>query len=1026
MQLTDPSLPEPERGSRPQLLYRKWLKYLAVSVLAIAILVLIGWQWDIIYLTQAIPGSTPMAPLTALVFLLAAASILAFWRRHVAGSRVAGKTGSLLIALVLAGLVLLTGLLRITDLVPMLSGQIAILSGQMTVQTGFCFIFTGLALVLIDRETKAGRVPAQYFALIVAATGLFSVLGYLYRVQPIVGVFTYIPMSLHSGLCFCFLSVAILLAHPDKGIMKELTSSDMGGHTSRSLLPLVILLPVILGYLRLMAYWKGLISTEFGVDILVSAILLAFVVIVWFNARLLNHRDEEKKAAERQLMVSEARFRLMVSSVKDYAIFMLDPSGYVISWNEGAERIKGYKKEEIIGRHMSVFYTPEEIQRGEPEHNLEQARVKGRFEQEGWRLRKDGSIFWANVVFTAVHDPQGNILGYGKVTRDITERKKVTEQISYMARLMEDTNDAIFSTDRSFVIRTWNKAAEILFGYAPEEAIGKSAGNLLRTQMDEEVIDAIHREFIESGYWKGEAYYMNKNGSTLTVLLSASGVRNPEGDLEGFVMVCRDFTERKKLELQLHQFNKELEWQVAKKTAELTGIFERVTDAFIAVDKNFCYTYLNKKAGELIQRDPASLIGKCVWDVFPDAVGSDTWYAFTKAMTEQKNLTNTDYYPPLDLWQENHLYPSPEGLSVFIRNVTEDKKREKRITDYKYALDQSSIVSVTDEKGVIKYVNDNFCRISQFTEDELIGQHHHIIGSRYHPDWLFRDMWLTISKGEVWKGEIRNKAKDGSIYWVYMTIIPFLNEKGEPFEYIALDTDISERKKAEVLLDQSYQDIRQLASHLQDIREEERAGIAREIHDELGQQLTGLKMDLSWISKRKLVQDDNEVSQKVVTTMNLLDTTIKTVRRIATDLRPSILDDLGLIAAIEWQSQEFGRRSGISTDFSSTMYEFKYASAIAIGLFRICQESLTNVARHAAASKIRISLEEENENIQLTIRDNGEGFDTGKTGGKKTLGLLGMKERTLMMGGEFRIESLPGKGTTLIVTVPITATNTNP
>jgi PAS domain S-box-containing protein len=852
------------------------------------------------------------------------------------------------------------------------------------------------------------------------------VLGYLYRVQPIVGFFTYIPMSLHSGACFCFLSTAILLAQPDKDIMKELTSSDTGGLTSRSLLPLVILLPVILGYLRLLVYWKGLISTEFGADVLVSAILLAFIVIVWFNARLLNHRDEEQKTAAWHLMESETRFRLLVDSVKDYAIFMLDLSGHVISWNEGAERIKGYKKDEIIGRHMSVFYTPEEIQRGEPEYNLAQARANGRFEHEGWRLCKDGSTFWANVVFTAVHDPQGNIMGYGKVTRDITERKKVTEQISYMARLMEDTNDAIFSTDRSFIIRTWNKAAEILFGYAPEEAIGKSAGNLLRTQMDEEIIQVLHREFIESGYWKGEAYYMNKNGSTLTVLLSASAVRNPEGDVEGFVMVCRDFTERKKLELQLHQFNRELEWQVAKKTAELTGIFERVTDAFIAVDKNFCYTYLNKKAGELIRRDPASLIGKCVWDVFPDAVRSDTWHAFNKAMTEQKNLTNTDYYPPLDLWQENHLYPSPEGLSVFIRNVTEDKRREKRITDYKYALDQSSIVSVTDEKGVIKYVNDNFCRISRYTEEELIGQHHHIIGSQYHPAGIFRDMWLTISKGEVWKGEIRNKAKDASIYWVYMTIIPFLNEKGEPFEYIALDSDISERKKAEVLLDQSYQDIRQLASHLQDVREEERAGIAREIHDELGQQLTGLKMDLSWISKRKLVQEDNEVSQKVVTIMNLLDTTIKTVRRIATDLRPSILDDLGLIAAIEWQSQEFGSRSGISTEFSSTIDEFQYAPAIAIGLFRICQESLTNVARHAAASKIRILLEVENKNILLTIRDNGEGFDIRKIGGKKTLGLLGMKERTLMMGGEFRIESLPGNGTTLIVTVPITATNTNP
>jgi signal transduction histidine kinase len=227
------------------------------------------------------------------------------------------------------------------------------------------------------------------------------------------------------------------------------------------------------------------------------------------------------------------------------------------------------------------------------------------------------------------------------------------------------------------------------------------------------------------------------------------------------------------------------------------------------------------------------------------------------------------------------------------------------------------------------------------------------------------------------------------------------------------------------LLDQSYQDIRQLASHLQDVREDERAAMAREIHDELGQQLTGLKMDFSWINKRPLVQEDDELRQKVVTIMNLLDTTIKTVRRIATDLRPSILDDLGLLAAIEWQSQEFSNRSGIATEFSSGMDEFQYAPAIAIGLFRICQESLTNVARHAAASKIRIMLEEGNGKILLTIRDNGKGFDTRKIGGKKTLGLLGMKERTLMMGGEFRIESLPGKGTTLMVTVPI-STNTNP
>ena len=182
-------------------------------------------------------------------------------------------------------------------------------------------------------------------------------------------------------------------------------------------------------------------------------------------------------------------------------------------------------------------------------------------------------------------------------------------------------------------------------------------------------------------------------------------------------------------------------------------------------------------------------------------------------------------------------------------------------------------------------------------------------------------------------------------------------------------------------------------------------------------------MDLSWIGKRKIVEGDDELRQKTVTVMNLLDTTIKTVRRIATDLRPSILDDLGLVAAIEWQCQEFERRSGIRTEFTSTLAEFIHSSAIAIGLFRICQESLTNIVRHAAASRIRISLhEEENEYILLAIEDNGKGFEVRKIGDKKTLGLLGMKERTQMMGGEFRIDSHPGKGTTLFVTVPITKT----
>ncbi len=178
----------------------------------------------------------------------------------------------------------------------------------------------------------------------------------------------------------------------------------------------------------------------------------------------------------------------------------------------------------------------------------------------------------------------------------------------------------------------------------------------------------------------------------------------------------------------------------------------------------------------------------------------------------------------------------------------------------------------------------------------------------------------------------RMAASTGQIRPLFL----FLTEKGKPCEYLAIRTDITQRKIDEERLQRSYQEIRQLASHLQNIREEERAGIAREIHDELGQQLTGLKMDLSWISKKMTPQEDDQVRQKIGGTLELLDTTIKTVRRIATDLRPSILDDLGLVVrAIEWQSQEFQKRSGIATEFLSAMAAFNGPSEIAIGLFRI-------------------------------------------------------------------------------------------
>jgi signal transduction histidine kinase len=235
---------------------------------------------------------------------------------------------------------------------------------------------------------------------------------------------------------------------------------------------------------------------------------------------------------------------------------------------------------------------------------------------------------------------------------------------------------------------------------------------------------------------------------------------------------------------------------------------------------------------------------------------------------------------------------------------------------------------------------------------------------------------------------------------------------------LVLCNDVTEQLRAQENLKKSYEEIRLLASNIENIREQEKIKIAREIHDELGQQLTGLKMDVSWLSK-KLSPGDVVLQQKTKEILALLDETVKSVRRIASELRPGLLDDLGLVAAMEWQSEEFEKRSGIQTHFNSSVNDAIIPSNLSTGFFRIYQESLTNVARHAHAHEIVATLEKKNDELILRINDDGKGFDAKEIENKKTLGLLGMKERTMMMGGKYEIVSKPGRGTTVTVSVSL-------
>ena len=262
----------------------------------------------------------------------------------------------------------------------------------------------------------------------------------------------------------------------------------------------------------------------------------------------------ELESNQQELRHSEEIFRLLVEGVREYAIFMLGPDGRIVSWNEGAERVQGYEVSEAVGEHFSVFYTEEDVDRGLPGEELRVAAIEGRFEEEGWRVRKDGTLFQADVVITALRDEVGNLRGFSQVTRDITARKEA------------------------------------------EEALRSSL---------------------------------------------------------------------------------------------------------------------------------------------------------------------------------------------------------RKMADLKAALDESAVVAITDENGKITYVNDKFCEISKYYMEELVGQDHRVLNSGYHTREFFENLWNTITRGDVWRGEIKNQAQDGSTYWVETTIVPFMDESGKPDQYFAICNDITRYKETD-------------------------------------------------------------------------------------------------------------------------------------------------------------------------------------------------------------------------------------
>jgi PAS domain S-box-containing protein len=338
-----------------------------------------------------------------------------------------------------------------------------------------------------------------------------------------------------------------------------------------------------LGYLHTEGWRVGAEGAQIWVEVDFSAIrdpsgrLTGFTRVL-HDMTAHKRADEILRQANQVLVESEERFRLLVEPVKEYAIYMLDADGRVVTWNEGAERSKGYKADEVLGRHFSMFFLPEDVKSGLPEKELAAASREGRYETESWRMRKDGTKFWALLTLTAIRGQDGELRGFAKVTRDMTAHRNAVEAMRGLNaqleryRVMVESIDeyAIYTLDAGGFITSWGKGAQKVSGIGPEQALGRhysmfnSPADIVARVAEDELAEAAR-----TGHFLTDRWRILPDGSKVWSSGALTAIRDEEGKLTGFIRVARNMTQQKLLEESLERLTGELERRVAERTQQL-------------------------------------------------------------------------------------------------------------------------------------------------------------------------------------------------------------------------------------------------------------------------------------------------------------------------------------------------------------------------------------------------------------------------------------------------------------------------
>ncbi len=530
-------------------------------------------------------------------------------------------------------------------------------------------------------------------------------------------------------------------------------------------------------------------------DKIIGTIIIIIILLIGIFLRKTQLDITAQKKAEERLEKSEERFRLLVSNVKDYAIIMLDTDGRIVSWNSGAENIKGYRENEILGKSFEIFYREEDRMNGEPRYNLEMANKYGHFEKEGLRIRKGGSQFWANIVFTALKDEQGKLYGYSKITRDVTERKKTQEQLEFMSRQINQSNDAIFTVDATLKIKSWNRGAETLYGFTREEALDKDPNELLQTSITSKQLDAALEIIDKKDHWTGELQRKTKAGISIYVHSSTSTIRDNERNVTGYIAVSFDITDQKHLREQVNY---------------LASIVEQSTEAIFSRGLDRKFISWNKGAEKLYGYSSEEAIGKTAAELGLTRLSNEEIHTLEKQLMETGRWeAEMNYYHKdgsvffgattgssiknekgeevsfnfivkdisIRKQLEEQLKKSNEDLEKKVEERTKEiYMNEKR---FRALLENNNdIISLLDESARVIYRSPSAFRITGWSNEEIEGVNNK---ESVHPDdaWRVQKMMqeLATNPGKPVNGLFRKLNKSGQYLWLEGVAINLLNDE---------------------------------------------------------------------------------------------------------------------------------------------------------------------------------------------------------------------------------------------------------